>query len=668
MKTNFLVVIVSLFFSQTIFSQIDPDQIQPPADFIQKPLVKKVYPPFKQVPSETDAVVSVGPFDNIEVTLSPGFAETTIAVNPRDPLNFVATDNGSVMSSLNMYYTTDGGRNWTRTSTFFNAGDPVVCFDSLGNAYYCAMRQSGGQIVAIRVYKSTNKGANWVNLGDAFVQSGGVDKEWMVADQTGGPYSNNLYMSYSDFSQPVRIRFLRSTDQGITWSTPVTIFGPGNAQGSNIAVGPDGRVYLAWRGGSESFCKVSTNGGVSFDLGGIAGSYSDPGTFNSSVGRYVLKNNIRVNGFPMLACDLSNGPHRGNVYMVYGTNPPGPDVADIFMVRSTDGGVSWNTFSPVRVNDDAFGNLRDQWMPDVCVDNNGWVWVMWYDSRNDPNNLLTETYCAVSTDGGVSFQANIKVSNQPFNPNSVAVGQGSGEAKYLGDYQEISGKSVVLPYWTDGRFNTLDAFTAQLPDFGIQFSKSSDSVAPGGQKSNTVQLPVMGPYSGTVNFTANVTPVPSSGTIGLTFSQSTVSTFPGSTEIAYQVSGDVPLGNYTINVTGTENNNVRIHTRSFQLVVTNTVGVHQTETEIPEEYSLYQNFPNPFNPTTEIKFSLPVDTKISLKVFDVLGNDIYELAEGFMKSGNHSIIFDASRLPSGVYFYSLRTEGFVSTRRMLLVK
>lgn len=178
----------------------------------------------------------------------------------------------------------------------------------------------------------------------------------------------------------------------------------------------------------------------------------------------------------------------------------------------------------------------------------------------------------------------------------------------------------------------------------------------------------MGPYSGTVNFTANVTPVPSSGTIGLTFSQSTVSTFPGSTEIAYQVSGDVPLGNYTINVTGTENNNVRIHTRSFQLVVTNTVGVHQTETEIPEEYSLYQNFPNPFNPTTEIKFSLPVDTKISLKVFDVLGNDIYELAEGFMKSGNHSIIFDASRLPSGVYFYSLRTEGFVSTRRMLLVK
>lgn len=119
MKTNFLVVIVSLFFSQTIFSQIDPDQIQPPADFIQKPLVKKVYPPFKQVPSETDAVVSVGPFDNIEVTLSPGFAETTIAVNPRDPLNFVATDNGSVMSSLNMYYTTDGGRNWTRTSTFF---------------------------------------------------------------------------------------------------------------------------------------------------------------------------------------------------------------------------------------------------------------------------------------------------------------------------------------------------------------------------------------------------------------------------------------------------------------------------------------------------------------------------------------------------------------------
>jgi hypothetical protein len=167
-------------------------------------------------------------------------------------------------------------------------------------------------------------------------------------------------------------------------------------------------------------------------------------------GRFVLKADIRVNGMPQLAVDMSNGPRRGYIYDVYAGNPPGPDAASIFCTRSTDGGATFSWGSPVQVNNDA--TILDQWMTDVCVDNLGRVWVYWWDSRNDPSNIMTETWGAVSTDGGLTF-TNFMVSNQNFNPNSIRIFQGT-QHYYLGDYQGMAGRTVVFPFYT-GQNNTL---------------------------------------------------------------------------------------------------------------------------------------------------------------------------------------------------------------------
>lgn len=90
--------------------------------------------------------------------------------------------------------------------------------------------------------------------------------------------------------------------------------------------------------------------------------------------------------------------------------------------------------------------------------------------------------------------------------------------------------------------------------------------------------------------------------------------------------------------------------------------------EIPTSFQLYQNYPNPFNPSTVVSYQLSVDSKVSLKVFDVLGNEIITLVNENKNAGSYSITFDATGLTSGIYFYTLRTNEFVQTKKMLLMK
>jgi hypothetical protein len=97
-------------------------------------------------------------------------------------------------------------------------------------------------------------------------------------------------------------------------------------------------------------------------------------------------------------------------------------------------------------------------------------------------------------------------------------------------------------------------------------------------------------------------------------------------------------------------------------------GIKENQNEIPEAYSLSQNYPNPFNPSTYIKFNMPQDGFVTLKVYDILGNEIQTLVEGNHKAGSYNIYFNGSDLSSGVYFYRLTAGSFIETRKMTLVK
>jgi hypothetical protein len=83
---------------------------------------------------------------------------------------------------------------------------------------------------------------------------------------------------------------------------------------------------------------------------------------------------------------------------------------------------------------------------------------------------------------------------------------------------------------------------------------------------------------------------------------------------------------------------------------------------------LSQNYPNPFNPTTTIAFRIPIAAKVSLRVYNVLGEEVQVLVDEVVSAGEYTALFDASGLPSGIYFYRLIVGGYVDTKKMQYVK
>jgi len=108
---------------------------------------------------------------------------------------------------------------------------------------------------------------------------------------------------------------------------------------------------------------------------------------------------------------------------------------------------------------------------------------------------------------------------------------------------------------------------------------------------------------------------------------------------------------------------------SLKLKYNTITGVGSNPTETPVKYFLSQNFPNPFNPTTLISFSLPQQSSVILKVYNIFGQEVATLISNKeMEIGNHEIEFDGSNLSSGMYFYRLTTNTFSETKKMILLK
>jgi endo-1,4-beta-xylanase len=105
-----------------------------------------------------------------------------------------------------------------------------------------------------------------------------------------------------------------------------------------------------------------------------------------------------------------------------------------------------------------------------------------------------------------------------------------------------------------------------------------------------------------------------------------------------------------------------------QYVKDNPTGVKEIASGLPSHYQLEQNFPNPFNPSTNIRYSIPQSSKVVLKVFDVLGREVQTLINTAQAPGQYTVPFHAQDLCSGVYFYQLSAGTFTETRKLMLLK
>lgn len=417
----------------------------------------------------TDVLVYGGPEPQNEVS---------IAVNPLNPNNIVVGFNDIISPTTpfraipSYAYSTDGGATWTYggglprgTLTFEPFCDPWLAFDSSGYLYYVALSgdppdYDDNHEVFVSVAAPDASGmVGPLGFGNPQIVDAGArpnDKPAIAVDTTGGLHDGNIYVVWARSPGTVgvngfRIWFRRGTrtpgTTTITWD-PAQQVGPSTfTQGPQVAVGPNGEVYVAYQrqtsvglsSADAQLLSYSTDGGSTFTTNIFVSSIT-PVNFNVPPLRWDGRGWARHTSFPTLGAS----PTTGTIFIAWADRRNGDD--DILLSRSTDGGNTWLA-TPKRVNTDALGNGKDQWHPALTVNSLGTLWIIFYDRRDDPINEATMLYAAKSTDEGVTF-TNWHVSDIATNPDAFLY-WASGS---LGDYVGIdSVGSWTYVSWGDGR-------------------------------------------------------------------------------------------------------------------------------------------------------------------------------------------------------------------------
>ena len=352
-------------------------------------------------------------------------------------------------------------------------GEPsLACVDS-GNFYYASIWVDNVQSRSgVALAKSMDGGKTFSAPVVAIEEppfAHFVDHDWLAIDHT---TPTNLYITYIDvdysgsvcgtdqFAQPIpryAIELVSSTDSGATWSSLPTVIEEVCANQANpnvslggpqVAVGPSGEVYVAYEAMGEnggSLTAREIRSAKSTDHGATFAAPVTVAHLNITGNGADLQGLTRANEFPSIAIGIGKA-NRGFVYLTWSsagfTVPDAVSTidsygfSDVIFSESTNGGTSWS--APLRINNNPEGGsapLSDQYKPSINTDKTGRIAICFYDRRRDPNNFLTDRYCAASTNGGTSW-SNTKIT--PVNFSSL-VGQDVLVAPdYAGDYDTVA--------------------------------------------------------------------------------------------------------------------------------------------------------------------------------------------------------------------------------------
>src|SRR6266566_3558944 len=353
--------------------------------------------------------------------------EPSIAVDPTDlsTMSIGWRQFNSVTSNFRQGgwgYTTDSGIHWTFPGVLENntfRSDPVLGSDETGNFFYLSLLQS----FCDDMWGSTNGGQSWLRLPPEG-GGGGGDKEWFTIDKTGGTGHGFQYQAWSTAAPCTFGQFSRSTDGGVTWMNPINI--PNSPVWGTLDVDTNGNLFIGGGDfGSQFYCIRSSNA----QNGNVTPTFDQTTTVNlgGSIQFGAAINPGGLAGQIFLAVDRSGTATNNNIYMIASVLPNGAsNGTDVMFARSTDGG---QTFSaPHRINDDPINHNKWHWFGTLSVAPNGRIDSVWLDTRNAVNNTDSQLFYSFSTDGGVTWSANVAVSDS-FNPF-----QGYPNQNKMGDY------------------------------------------------------------------------------------------------------------------------------------------------------------------------------------------------------------------------------------------
>jgi hypothetical protein len=436
--------------------------------------------------------------------------EPTIAVDPHNSQVVVAGSNDYCAQIVNgdvwpgYYRSTDGGGSWTDSlvpgypddssaagtaspahGSCSAAGDPTQAFDNDGRLFYAFICFNRSKPINGAVYSARylSDGSSYdrtvlIKKGSPSAQFSGSglfqDKINIVADQTSGPFSGNVYVAWSQYTGKAAnnsILFSRSTDHGLTFSpaTRVTPVEQGTGSFTDLAVGPDGAVYLTYltyqsssRPTADVWLSKSVNGGVSFGPPSHVASitlfdsnqFSGNGAYDCGDGPFACPSGFTYSRFfssPAVAAD-ANGVH-----VVY-AGELASGQAKVFVRNSADG----VTFSTAAAPLDTVA-VGHQWFPDIASAG-GTITVVFYDSRDDPaydphrppgntaagvnTGDVVNTFIARSTNGTSWTETQVTSEGSNFGWET----HGSRRDGFWGDYLYVSAvPGAVNVTWTDSR-------------------------------------------------------------------------------------------------------------------------------------------------------------------------------------------------------------------------
>ena len=498
--------------------------------------------------------------------------------------------------------------------------EPVLTVNPLNDAILFASAVTlniGRGFTSEGVYVSTDAGNNWIGTdtckGDLIFNHGG--DPGIVISESGrfiishiGSIFTGTYTHYSD-------------NLGLNWSDAYTVTDHQTGDKGTIALdysnqsGFKGRIYLAWVDLQVNPASVFTS--FSIDEGQ---SWSDPQIVNPNPPQRCVGGSIATG-------------NNGTVYTCWsGITSASPFIEDFASIAiSNDGGVSWNVqqnifdMNGISGTLPTKGNIKVNGLPQVVVDNSGgtrdgWLYIVTTEKNISPAGSDPDIILHRSTDSGQTWSEGIRVNQDQLN---------NGKIQYFPAVQVDNQGGIDILFHDDRNTtsDSTDVFLARSFDGGNTWNEFSLN------NSRFKPKPIVGGASSYQGDHISLLAV------GNKLYALWMADYSG----IYQVWASI----------------FDMHVLATEKLIDGVIN----------EFNLFQNYPNPFNPSTTIFFSIPKASKVTLKVYDVLGKEVATLVNEILQVGNHKTEFSStSNLTSGVYFYSLTSGDFIETKKLVLLK
>ena len=449
---------------------------------------------------------------------------------------------------------------------------------------------------------------------DTNISNTSSNNSWCIAAN-----AEIMHVVWYDFRNgDEEIYYKRSPDAGISWGTDKRLtYSGGSAIFPSISISGS-FIHVVWQddrdGNTEIYHKRSTDGGLNWG--------SDTRLTNNTSGSLSPVISVYGSVVNVVWADYRDGNF------------------EIYYKRSPDDGVSWG-------QDKRLTNNTSNSMATSISVSGSIVSVVWSDNREGNN----EIYYKRSADGGINWGTDTRLTNNTNNSANPCV---------------YASGSIVNVVWIDNRDGNYEIYYKRSSNEGITWgsdvrltNNSYNSFSPNitasaqlihivwqDERNGNEEIYYKRSTDGGINWMAD---------IRLT-SNTASSTHPS-----------VSISGSAVNIVWIDkrNGNNEIY---FKRNPTGNVGIKNISSEIPEKFELGQNYPNPFNSMTNVKFQMLNAENAKILVFDLLGQEVAILVNERLESGTYEVRFHSGDLPSGIYFYQLKTENFIETKKLIILK